>query len=163
MGAEGKTQAKANCAYTIRPDGSHANRHLCHVGLDRICPPGFRAIPDYLDGATEEWAQPHPKRGRTIQECAKLCHGRSGCTGFRYGQHKPGGAAMNGACATYTGGETNVIREQTQPDYLAAAADWRNCLKETVRAVGVCQAKSTNPRAEARPLYRAPDAVLGKY
>jgi len=81
-----------------------------------ICPSGFDAISNNLDGEGKKWAS--DKSSRTVQECANICKDRYGCTGFEYNE-------KNGGCGTYTGGSINVQQDEGR---LYAASEWRSCL-----------------------------------
>jgi len=86
------------------------------------CPLGYRAVPENLDGAGKAFTFPHPRPGRTIQECADTCNNR-GCTGFEFAVR----GHETGACITYTAGDANRLDDQ---DRLAAASEWRSCMRE---------------------------------
>lgn len=81
---------------------------------------GYEAIAHDLNGEGMIWALPHPDTTRTIEQCAAICDGRSGCTGFEYAE----GQESRGACGTYTGGESNRGSDE---DRLSIGSNWRSC------------------------------------
>jgi len=97
-------------------DGAHYNLDLYIKRAHNICPSGFDAISNNLDGEGKKWAS--DKSSRTVQECANICKDRYGCTGFEYNE-------KDGRCGTYTGGSINVQRDEGR---LYAASEWRSCL-----------------------------------
>jgi len=99
-----------------------SNWRSCMKRSALICPPGFEAVSVNLDGVGKRWAYPHPYSGRTMQDCANICNGRNGCTGFEYAE----GPSAHGACGTYTGGTSNFRRNENR---LSAGSNWRSCMK----------------------------------
>jgi len=91
--------------------------------MNAICPSGFEAISFNLDGEGKTWAQ--SDSSRTIQDCANICKGRIGCTGFEYNEN-------DGRCGTYTGGTSNVQQDESRLD---AGSIWRSCLIDTGNGV----------------------------
>jgi hypothetical protein len=89
---------------------------------DQMCPIGYTAISENLDGKGKVWSKPHPNRCRTVYECAKICDRRSGCTGFEYAK----GPRETGACGTYTGGISNIGKDEKR---LEKRSNWRSCLR----------------------------------
>ena len=59
---------------------------------------------------------------RTIEDCAEVCNAREGCTGFEYAES----GIKQGQCATYTGGENNIRKDENRN---AEFSIWRSCLK----------------------------------
>jgi len=91
---------------------------VCPAG---ICPAGYTAIDQNLDGTGKVWSQPHPDPSRTIEDCAAICNARTGCTGFEFAA----GASEHGACGTYTGGRGNVRGDERRT---SDGSNWRSCL-----------------------------------
>ena len=86
-----------------------------------ICPSGYYAVSEDLDGTGKEWAQPHPDSSRTIDDCASICDERQGCTGFEFAE----GDSETGSCGTYTGGHEN---RQNDAGRLDSDSNWRSCI-----------------------------------
>ena len=86
-----------------------------------LCPAGYKTVAQDLDGAGQEWSEPHPDASRTLQQCADICNARSGCTSFEYAN----GPAMHGACGTYTGGDSNLGQIKDTD----LAENWYGCVK----------------------------------
>jgi len=86
-----------------------------------ICPAGYSAIDQNLDGTGKVWSQPHPDASRTIEDCAAICNDRSGCTGFEFAA----GPSEHGACGTYTGGSSNIRGDEGRT---SVGSNWRSCM-----------------------------------
>jgi len=98
---------------------------ICPKGDIAICPEGYTAISQNLDGKGKFWSKPHPLESRTKDDCAKICDSRSGCTGFEYAE----GADETGACGTYTGGDSNVMKDEGR---LQIGSNWKSCQKDSI-------------------------------
>ena len=92
--------------------------------LDALCPSGYDAVSENLDGTGKEWAQPHPDSSRTIYDCASICDERQDCTGFEFAE----GVSDTGACGTYTGGDGNRLKDEGRLD---SDSNWRSCIKSS--------------------------------
>ena len=90
--------------------------------LDALCPSGYDAVSENLDGTGKEWAQPHQDSSRTIYDCASICDERQDCTGFEFAE----GDSETGACGTYTGGDGNLLKDEGRLD---SDSNWRSCIK----------------------------------
>ena len=125
--AEGTHQTGACGTYTGGESNVMKNENRLKKGSNwrscqknPICPEGYMAIAQNLDGKGKVWSKPHPDKGRTISDCANICNGRNGCTGFEYAE----GARETGACGTYTGGKSNVRKDEKR---LEKGSNWRSC------------------------------------
>jgi len=85
-----------------------------------VCPAGYEAISQNLDGAGKQWSP--VDTGRSIDDCATICDNRAGCTGFEYAE----GPTHHGGCGTYTGGNGNIYGNENR---LASGSNWRSCMK----------------------------------
>ena len=95
---------------------------ITHISIVAICPVGYQAIAQDIDGVGKKWAQPHPDPQRSIQQCADICNDRRGCTSFEY--HN--GPTEHGACGTYTGGNRNIKGDRNRDQ---AGSKWYSCVK----------------------------------
>lgn len=89
-----------------------------------VCPLGYKAISQDLDGDGQLWASPNPDPQRTLENCASICNTRDGCTSLEFAE----GPIDHGACGTYTGGASNIGSESNR---LAHNSNWRSCVKTT--------------------------------
>merc|ERR1711871_1523779 len=87
-----------------------------------MCPEGYTAVTENLDGTGKVWSKPHPDPNRSKEECAGICDAREGCTGFEYAE----GPSEHGACGTYTGGDSNKEGDENR---LTLDSNWRSCIK----------------------------------
>jgi len=98
-----------------------SNWYSC-MKLDAICPMGYYSIKENLDGPGEVWGQPNPDPVRSIHQCAATCNARLGCTSFEYAN----GPFQHGACGTYTGGNSNIKKDEGRTN---KDANWYSCMK----------------------------------
>ena len=90
----------------------------------RNCPDGYDSIAQDLEGPGKLWSQPETDPNRSIQQCADICNDRSGCTSFEYAD----GETEKGACATYTGGDSN-IQDVVDQNRTHPTSIWFSCIK----------------------------------
>merc|ERR1712216_451923 len=86
---------------------------------DYVCPSGYAAVNKNLDGTSKEFSTNALSQA---QDCADICNGRFGCTGFEYGNDEGGPLK----CATYTGGESDYWNDEV----LLEDAAWHSCMKQ---------------------------------
>ena len=86
------------------------------------CPDGYNSVAQDLHGIGKDWSQPKTDPNRNLQQCADICSARSGCTSFEYAN----GPTDNGACATYTGGDSNIHEDQNRTH---PSSNWFSCIK----------------------------------
>ena len=101
-----------------------------------MCPSGYTAIPQNLDGEGKLWVDTTNESGATIESaCASACAGRDGtdgtaiCTGFEFGPAQSAwGPYEKGdyACATFTGADENISNGAGR---LKVDSPWRSCIK----------------------------------
>ena len=89
------------------------------------CPNGYEAIAENLEGTVAEWSQ----HGQAPQDCADTCDDRGGCTGFKYVYHATGYRG----CAFYTGGDTNIVENESRDLSISEWYSSYSCIK------GKCQ------------------------
>merc|ERR1712154_475953 len=80
---------------------SHDNKPK---GPIKVCGCGYEFNSQDIKGESKEWTNP----GMGIDNCARECSKRDGCTGFEYNHE----GNMNYACGTYTGGGSNLAGER---------------------------------------------------
>jgi len=96
--------------------------------FNKICPDGYKAISNNLDGSGKEFAP--SDSSRTIEDCKDICDAREGCTSFEFAS----GSKHSGGCGTYTDGSGNVKGDESR---LSKGSNWRSCLKEDVTTTPV--------------------------
>ena len=80
------------------------------------CGTGFELVAMNLDGTGKLFSYP----GQGIENCARECNNRKGCTGFEY--NHAGNEKYK--CATYTGGDSNLKTT-------GQSSSWTSCIRGT--------------------------------
>ena len=85
------------------------------------CPDGFLNLPQDLHGTSQDFTS----GSGSIENCEQACENRSGCTGFEYNH----GGDENFKCGTYTGGDSDILSNNSWSSDGYQKSTWTTCIK----------------------------------